>query len=378
MLNKDKKYILAISGGADSVFLFHYLIENGIKNFVACHVNYNFRKDSNKDAELVTELCEKNNIELKILNIEQNYSQLKDNFESWARKVRYDFFCEELINQKADAILIAHNLNDHVETYLMQKKNKKTVSYYGIKKETTYKEKKIIRPILEFKKSEIVNSLMTKKIDFITDSTNADLKYERNKIRANLNESDFEKYLDEIFQNNSVLQKYEKQFEIIKDQSFLNLNNISSDEKWNEYLVFNFLKTKGLEKEIFFSKKSILKEIIKQLKTSKSFIEIYKGDFVIIKDYEKMYAINKREYVFFEINIEEKKKYESILKDNNIDFDGNLLITNDWKKYQSKISINGITLSKYYKDKKVSYIKRQQNILIFDKSKKILLNKITI
>ncbi|SYV96653.1 tRNA(Ile)-lysidine synthase, partial [Mycoplasma putrefaciens] len=79
-----KKYLVAVSGGADSIFMLDQLIKIiDNKNIVVCHVNYNYRSDSNFDQQLVTDFCKQNNLQLEVLNVKQNYSELKNNFESW-------------------------------------------------------------------------------------------------------------------------------------------------------------------------------------------------------------------------------------------------------------------------------------------------------
>ncbi|WP_339029950.1 tRNA lysidine(34) synthetase TilS [Spiroplasma endosymbiont of Cantharis nigra] len=378
MLKKEEKYILGLSGGPDSVFLFNYLLENEFKNFVVCHVNYNFRIDSNKDVELIKKLCKENNIIFFIKTIKQNYSELKENFESWARNIRYDFFCKKLENQGADAILIAHNLNDHIETYLMQKQSNKKVSYFGINNQSFYKNKKILRPILSIKKSEILKYLDDMKISYITDYTNSNLIYERNRIRSTLRESSFNELIKEIRNKNNQLIEYQLKIKNLSISNELELNNFCNDNDWNEYLLFNFLEKNDFAQFLYKTKKAIVKEFLKQLLSKKKLIEIKKGNLVLMKDYETIRVLKSKDLNIFEIEDSENKYFKEQLIKNNIVNSENIIITNNWKKYQSKIFLNAKLLSKIYKDKKVNYLKRYENILIFDKTNKILLNKINI
>ncbi len=378
LLKKEEKYILGLSGGPDSVFLFNYLLENEFKNFVVCHVNYNFRIDSNKDVELIKKLCKENNIIFFIKTIKQNYSELKENFESWARNIRYDFFCKKLENQGADAILIAHNLNDHIETYLMQKQSNKKVSYFGINNQSFYKNKKILRPILSIKKSEILKYLDDMKISYITDYTNSNLIYERNRIRSTLRESSFNELIKEIRNKNNQLIEYQLKIKNLSISNELELNNFCNDNDWNEYLLFNFLEKNDFAQFLYKTKKAIVKEFLKQLLSKKKLIEIKKGNLVLMKDYETIRVLKSKDLNIFEIEDSENKYFKEQLIKNNIVNSENIIITNNWKKYQSKIFLNAKLLSKIYKDKKVNYLKRYENILIFDKTNKILLNKINI
>ncbi|WP_339034167.1 tRNA lysidine(34) synthetase TilS [Spiroplasma endosymbiont of Cantharis rufa] len=378
MLKKEEKYILGLSGGPDSVFLFNYLLKNEFKNFVVCHVNYNFRKDSNKDVELIKKLCKENNIIFFIKTIKQNYNELKENFESWARNIRYDFFCKKLENHGADAILIAHNLNDHIETYLMQKQSNKKVSYFGINNQSLYKNKKILRPILSTKKSEILKYLDDMKISYIIDYTNFNLIYERNRIRSNLRESNFNELIKEINNKNNQLLEHQLKIKSLYISNELELNNFCNDNDWNEYLLFRFLEKNDFGQFLYKTKKAIVKEFLKQLLSKKKLIEIKKGNLVLMKDYETIRVLKSSDLNIFEIEDSQNNYFKEQLIKNNIVNSQNIIVTNNWKKYQSKIFLNTKLLSKIYKDKKVNYLKRYQNILIFDKTNKILLNKINI
>ncbi|WP_158500839.1 tRNA lysidine(34) synthetase TilS [Spiroplasma cantharicola] len=378
MLKKSSKYILGLSGGPDSVFLFNYLLDNGFKNFVVCHVNYNFRKDSNQDLELVKKMCKKYEIEYFIKNIKQDYNNLKENFESWARTIRYDFFCEQFEKQKADAILIAHNLNDHIETYLMQKNNKKKVRYFGINSESYYKNKKILRPILSIKKSDIIKDLDEKNIGYIIDSTNSDLKYERNKLRFTLRENTFNKLIKEIDIKNEKILNYKLKIEDLIYSNVLNIDKFNDDNEWNEYLLFSFLERNQFSYFLYKTKKAIIREFLKQILSKKKLVEIKKGNLILMKDYELIRVVNSEELDTFEIENSNDKFFKKLLIENNIVNHENIVVTNNWKKYQSKLLVNDKFLSKIYRDKKINYLKRYKNILIFDKTKKILLNKINI
>ncbi|WP_338985120.1 tRNA lysidine(34) synthetase TilS [Spiroplasma endosymbiont of Diplazon laetatorius] len=376
MLDKSKKYILGLSGGADSVFLFHKLIEQGINNFVACHVNYNFRSDSKRDVELVTKLCEKYSIELITKEIVQDYSNLKDNFEAWAREVRYDFFVEELQKKSADEILIAHNLNDHIETYLMHKE--KNLPYYGIQQHAKYKKVKIFRPILNLKKSFIVKTLKEKKIDFIVDSTNLNTEYERNRVRSIISEDDFDVYLKEIEFLNSKNKMYMEEIKNINFENPIDINIFKEDKNLNEQILYTFFINQGLEEYIYNAKKAFVKEVLKQLLSNKSHLEIFKGDKVIFKDYKKISILKTDEIEIFEKHYPFEKDSLDMLYKNKIKQDDDLIITNDWKKYQSEVTYKGKKLSKVYKNKKTNYIDRYKNILIFSKTNKIVLNNLGI
>ena len=120
-LSKEKKYLLACSGGPDSMALFKMLLNNNISFDVAL-VNYHKRKESVIEEESVRNYCLMHNIEFYLLDT--RILNVTGNFQSWARKVRYDFFSEIINKGGYDALLTAHQKDDLIETYIFQKRRK--------------------------------------------------------------------------------------------------------------------------------------------------------------------------------------------------------------------------------------------------------------
>ena len=88
----SKKFLLAVSGGADSAVLSHLFRVSGFE-FQIAHVNYHFRgEDSNLDQKVVEDFCKKNNIKFHLKDVsEEEKSQMKS-LQNWAREIRYNFF----------------------------------------------------------------------------------------------------------------------------------------------------------------------------------------------------------------------------------------------------------------------------------------------
>lgn len=179
-LNKIKTYVLACSFGPDSMALLDLAIKDDLKLVVA-HVNYHHRKESDYEKQELRKYCEKHNLPIEVL--ETNDSQAVGNFEAWAREKRYRFFAEIAKKYNAEAILVAHHQDDLIETYLMQKKRGGTYKNWGIAEENIIFGCKIIRPLLDFKKSEILSYCEANNIPFSIDSTNLESDLTRNKIR---------------------------------------------------------------------------------------------------------------------------------------------------------------------------------------------------
>ena len=118
-LDASKKYVVACSFGPDSMALLDVAIKEKLSVVVA-HVNYRKRDVAEIEQRDLTKYCEERNIKLVVLDLLGQKAE--GNFQEWARKKRYEFFKDVAQKEKADAVLVAHNEDDVIETYLMQKK----------------------------------------------------------------------------------------------------------------------------------------------------------------------------------------------------------------------------------------------------------------
>ena len=181
-INKDKKYLLACSYGPDSMALFHILLENGF-HFDVAHVNYHLRKESDAEEEGLRAFCKEKGVKLYVY---QNVVQFKNNIEARCRDVRYTFFKSLYELNKYDALLVAHQQDDHLETYLLQKDRKNLVNYYGIAPETEIMGMKVIRPLLNLTKKDTEQICDRDSIPYAVDKTNLLPIFKRNKIRLGI------------------------------------------------------------------------------------------------------------------------------------------------------------------------------------------------
>ena len=181
-LDKDKKYLLACSYGPDSMALFSILLENGF-NFDVAHVNYHLRKESDTEEQGLRTFCKQKNVKLYVY---QNVESLKNNIEARCRKIRYTFFKSLFALNHYDALLVAHQQDDHIETYLLQKDRKNLVTYFGIAPETTIEGMTVIRPLLNLTKKDTQNICDGNNIPYAIDKTNLLPLFKRNKIRMNI------------------------------------------------------------------------------------------------------------------------------------------------------------------------------------------------
>lgn len=184
-IDVNKKFLIGVSGGPDSMWLLNLLKS---LNIIVAHVNYNKRYDSNYDESLVSRFCADNNIPLEILSLHNKYSS--GNFQAIARKERYDFYFEisKNINATISSLLTKRRF---LESSIMQENSNRKPLFWGIKQLNILNNNIIFRPMLNlWTKQEIIDFCNEYSILFATDYTNAETHYTRNKIRSNLKKLD--------------------------------------------------------------------------------------------------------------------------------------------------------------------------------------------
>ena len=181
----NDKVLVALSGGADSVALFRVLTDLGYKCECA-HCNFHLRgEESNRDENFVRALCNEIHSPLHIKHFDTEFyaKEKQISIEMAARELRYDWFEELRKETGATVIAVAHHRDDSVETFLLNLIRGTGINgLKGIQAKNGY----IVRPLLETSREDILNYLDYLKQDYVTDSTNLQDEYLRNKIRLNL------------------------------------------------------------------------------------------------------------------------------------------------------------------------------------------------
>ena len=182
-LLKTDSNLLAFSAGVDSSALFHLLLENDI-SFAIAFVNYGIRKEAKDEEEYAKELSKRYSIPLHIAYA----PKFDSNFEANARDFRYRFF-EELIQKNSyNNLITAHQLNDRLEWLMMRLiRGAGVVELAGMESISQRDGYRVIRPLLNISRDEIEEYLQKNRIRYFIDSSNRDLKYERNRFRKLLN-----------------------------------------------------------------------------------------------------------------------------------------------------------------------------------------------
>lgn len=173
-------FLLAISGGADSMVLLHLFHEAGI-SFQVAHVNYGLRgEDSDADENLVRNYCLTNNIRFHQYTVSKKDQKPAGSIQLWARDLRYRFFRQIQQKENLRYLVTAHHLNDQLETFLINLSRGTGIrGLCGITEITD----DIVRPLLHFSKEEIYSFAEDNKIPFREDISNAKNDYLRNRIR---------------------------------------------------------------------------------------------------------------------------------------------------------------------------------------------------
>lgn len=249
-----QKYLIAVSGGPDSMALL-----NKKKNLIkaVCHVNYHDREDTDNDERIVRDYCKKYNIDLFVFDTKKDdvskYLDIK-NLQTYYREIRYDFF-EKIANQlNIKKVLIAHHKNDFLESaYMNINKNKKNL-FLGIRKKTQFRSITLIRPLLNKTKSNLQNYCEKNDIEFAVDYSNFSDKYNRNVVRKIINEWDsktIRKFYIKVklfnLKNLFFIKFTEKKFNKWKNKSFLIDYFLKINNNYKNAIVYLFLNYIGIK-----------------------------------------------------------------------------------------------------------------------------------
>ena len=267
--NKKPHFLLAVSGGIDSMVLLNFFQKNHESfTFSVAHINHNYHSDAKKMENLVKDQCEQNGNNLIIENIFLN--EVNSNIESNFRKMRYSKLEEIRKDIKADFILTAHHADDQVETILMKIMNSSGLDgLQGLRK----LKQNIIRPMYNIPKSEILAKAKKDKLKFVKDPSNKDISFDRNYLRNKVLPEienrwpSYRKNLNQLIENlkesSDLLITYaEKDFNEVKvKKNLISLKKFLSLSKIRQKRVFIFwINLNGLNQpsarviNLFFSK----------------------------------------------------------------------------------------------------------------------------
>jgi len=187
----DRRYLVGVSGGRDSVALLHWLINAGYKKLILCHLNHGLRgQSSDADARFVQKLAERyqQDFELRSANVEALARSKKLSIETAARDSRYSFFAKVARRRRCHTVFIAHHADDLVETFLINLfRGSGSAGLAGMRElSTRYINDvalEVVRPLLGVWRKQIDKYVRKHAVAFREDASNQNLNPLRNRIR---------------------------------------------------------------------------------------------------------------------------------------------------------------------------------------------------
>ena len=180
--------LVAVSGGPDSIALLsllHRLVPSWRLTLTAVHCNYGLRgAESDGDESFVRDFCQERQLSLVIHRPMLVKRQHHSSVQAAARDARYDFMKQLALEAGADRIAVGHTANDQAETVLMWLL--RGAGMTGLAGMPYVREERIIRPLLEATREEVVAYLDHEGLSYRRDSSNEKPLYHRNRIRKEL------------------------------------------------------------------------------------------------------------------------------------------------------------------------------------------------
>jgi tRNA(Ile)-lysidine synthase len=315
---ENQHYLLAVSGGADSMVLAYVFNILGL-NFQIAHVNYKLRgEDSDADQKVVEDFCFKNDIKFHLYEVSEQDNKPENSIQLWARELRYDFFKQIREKENLEFLVTAHHLNDQLETFIINLSKASGIKgLSGI----PANDNKILRPLLHFSKNEIYDFAKKNQIEYREDLSNKKNDYLRNKIRNEIvpklletNDHFLENFKKSLSYLNQTKDFVQQQIEEIENRITISSseNKILDKSKLNlesDFVKFEILKKYGFEKE---------KEIKKIFKSET-------GSAFFSKDFQLV--INRNELILNKLN-QEKENTEEIILTNAFDLNQSIVELN--------------------------------------------------
>jgi len=381
---KDAPFLLALSGGIDSSVLFDLFLKLDY-SFDVAHCNFKLRgEESDEDSNFVMKLTKKNNKKIFIKEFKTKKHSKKNNIsiQLAARSLRYKWFSKLLKKENYLYLVTAHNLNDQLETYLIN--TSRVTGLKGILGIPSNNQN-IVRPLLLFKRDQILKYAIKSTLSWREDSSNSKDDYLRNSIRNNLISewlniepmllNNFSRTLNNLTLASSALNNIVSKF---KDESFIKMDygySISIKELLklipSEYYLFEIFGPYGFTNTI---------DVISLLKTQsgKNLISkthrLIKGRGLVFlttikSELKEQYSWDCKRSIKKPINL--KIILKSKLSNNFISLNKELLkfplTIRRWNKgdYFHPFGMNGKKkISKYFKDEKFNLIQKEQQWLL--------------
>ena len=270
---RKNKFLVAVSGGIDSVVMFYLYKKNKI-NFSVCSCDFSLRgKESSGDSLFVRNLCEKYAVKFysKKFYTKKYALEKKVSIQMSARELRYKWFYQLLKDYKYNYLSTAHHNDDNLETILLN--FIKTTGYRGLSGIPSINDF-TIRPLLQTSKRLLIDYAKKNNLDWREDKSNDDIKYLRNNLRKQIipslktiNPSIKTSILNSSRRLNMVRNFIESEIKIFKNKYLSEQNQIFIINKgeWinnknSDIIIYDILDSYGFN---FFQAELILNAIRK-------------------------------------------------------------------------------------------------------------------
>ncbi len=401
---KDKKLLIAISGGLDSVVLSH--IFHQLNYTIAfAHCNFKLRgKESDLDEEFVCKLSQKTSNQIFTVNFDTENFAKKNKFSTQiaARELRYTWFQELVEKHHFDYVVTAHHADDNLETFLINlTRGSGLEGFTGIPPLNG----NIIRPLLPFSRHEILSYAKKNQLEWREDASNASTKYIRNKIRhqvipvlKEINPSllfSFQKTTENLQESQQIIEDrvddvsseiIERDFSSSLEIAKINIKKIKLLSNPKAYLYqllkdYNFTEWNDISnllsaqsgKQVFSKTHRLLKD--------RDFLILTKKSNVTLSKVERSFFIEKNQseittpihLVLEEVDKKSTENKQTIYVDK--DLLKYPLIVRKWENgdYLYPTGMQGKKkLSKFFKDEKFSLIDKEKTWLLCNTNNEII------
>lgn len=292
-ITAENEIPVAFSGGPDSIFLTEGLIKLGYKPLLI-YINYHDSPTVYIEEKIVKQYSQIN--KLKLIEHEVNIPD-NVNFEDEARKIRYKFFSDVIKIHPNKFILTAHHKNDDIETMILQINRNNIVDYYGLKEKNDIFGVTVIRPILNYTKLEIIEYLTKNSISFYDDPTNYEQERQRNILRANLKNIDYNHYKNLKISLNQKVKEEKNKIKNIANGKYISKKIYSTLNDNEKKRLLNFL----LNYNLGYSNSNLINICLMRLKSNKSFEENLKNNISLFQDKNNFFfgtTTDKRNYSY--------------------------------------------------------------------------------
>lgn len=186
-LPNDRRYLVGVSGGRDSVVLLHWLLARGYHKLIVCHLEHGLRGRAGKaDARFVERLTQKHRLpcEIGVADVAALAARQKQSIETAGRHARLAFFARVGRRRRCLTIFLAHHADDQVETFLLNLFRGAGGRGLGaMRARSSYGSLAIVRPLLGVWRSEIDRYVAEHRLEFREDATNKEVGARRNRLR---------------------------------------------------------------------------------------------------------------------------------------------------------------------------------------------------